>query len=555
LTREARAALFVSLVESSFDFVAIVSLDGRILYLNPSAAGLLPFGDDGRGQLRFEDLFGSANHAFATEVIWASMLRDGRWQGDCRLDGRAGRPPLNLRLGAYYLDPGPEGHPPAVVLSGHDIGVQRRAEQRLRTLVESGPSLSSSLDYHQTLANLADLVVRTLATFCVIDVFTTGPSGALRIERIATSHFERNRREEVRRLSKFLPPPGSDAHPVARLLRDRVSSLVQHTDDAWIAGATISREHADAVRALGLRSLLVAPIVANGRLLGALTCAIAAEAQPRALLPEFYDAEDVFFVEELGRRGGGAIANALTFEHERLIAASLQAASLPAGLPRAPDFRLHADYRPGNAEATIGGDWYDALALDDGTFIFTIGDVVGNGLRAGIVMTKLRQAMQAAAMVDSDPNVVLAVADRTLRLHDPSAFATALAARYDPVTRRLRFASAGHPPPILRHPDGRLEELSNSGLLLGLRGDDPGPTRVVSVPRGATLAFYTDGLTEATRDFDEGRRRLQDALAGGRFLRHSQPAQALVTEVLQGHDAGDDVAVLLAAFDGDGDPA
>lgn len=213
--------------------------------------------------------------------------------------------------------------------------------------------------------------------------------------------------------------------------------------------------------------------------------------------------------------------------------------------------RLHADYRPGSAEATIGGDWYDALLLDDGSFVFSIGDVVGHGLRAAILMTKLRQAMQAAALVDSDPNVVLAVADRTLRLQDPDAFATALAARYDPVTRRLRFAAAGHPSPLLRHPDGRVEELANPGILLGMRGGDAGPTRVVLMPHGATLLFYTDGLSEATRDIAEGQRRLVTALASGTFLSAANPAHDFVSEVLQGREAGDDVAVLVVTFDYD----
>lgn len=548
LTNGDRSNLFVSLSESSRDFVVMASLEGRILYVNPPAGRLLaPAAPEVGGD--FEELFVPEDQAFVREVIWATVRRQGRWHGDFRLHDRAGSRPLNVRLSIFLLNrDGPE--PPVVALTGHDIGEQHRAQHRLRTLVESGPSLSNSLDYHQTLDNLAELVVRTLATFCVIDVFTGTSGRGPRIQRIATSHIEPARREEVRRLSRFLPPEGNGKHPVARIFRDGLSSLVEIVDDEWLANATISPEHAEAVRMLGLRSLLAVPIVAGGKLLGALTCALADESQPRPALPEAYDAEDLFFVEELGRRGGVAIANALTFEHERQIAASLQAASLPAGLPRAPGLRLYADYRPGNAEATIGGDWYDALALDDGTFVFTIGDVVGNGLRAAIVMTKLRQAMQAAAMVDSDPNVVLAVADRTLRLHDASGFATALAARYDPVTRRLRFASAGHPPPILRHPDGRLEELWNPGLLLGLRGADPGPTRVATVPRGAALAFYTDGLTEATRDFDEGRRRLEAALAGGGFLGHPQPAQALVSEVLRGLDAGDDVAVLLALFDG-----
>ncbi len=536
------------MAESSRDFVALFSPDGYVFYANPATARLLEGAGAKVETLQLEELFAPEDRAFVREVIWSAVRREGSWHGESRLLDRPGNRLRNVRLSAFFLYR-EDSEPPVLALTGHDIGEQRRAEHRLRTLVDAGPSLSNSLDYHQTLENLAELVVRTLATFCVIDVFDATPGRGPRIQRIATSHVERGRREEVWRLSRFLPPEGNGQHPVARIFRDGHSSLVEHVDDAWLAAATISLEHAEAVRALGLRSLLAVPIVAGGKLLGALTCALADETRPRPTLPQTYDAEDLFFVEELGRRGGVAIENALTFEHERSIAASLQAASLPNRLPAARGVRLYADYRPGSAEATIGGDWYDALVLDDGSFVFTIGDVVGHGLRAAIVMTKLRQAMQAAALVDSDPNVVLAVADRTLRLHDPEAFATALAARYDPVTRRLRFASAGHPPPVLRHPDGRVEELANPGTLLGLRTAEAGPTRIAVMPRGATLLFHTDGLTEATRDIAEGQLRLVTALASGAFLAAADPAQAFVSEVLQGREAGDDVAVLIATFD------
>ncbi len=230
---------------------------------------------------------------------------------------------------------------------------------------------------------------------------------------------------------------------------------------------------------------------------------------------------------------------------ERRIAVSLQEASLPRTLPRFDHLHLTAYYRPGKTEATIGGDWYDAFLLEDGRVVLTIGDVLGNGLRAAITMTKLRQAMQAAAMVEADPNRMLDVADKTLRLHDPDAYATAIAAIYDPKTQATTFASAGHPGPLLRTAGGSVEELGCPGLLLGLRTGKDRRSRVVATPPNSTLVFYTDGLTEATRNVDEGQARLEEALAG-LDVRGDGAARAVVDIVLRGEDAGDDVAVLIA---------
>jgi hypothetical protein len=437
----------------------------------------------------------------------------------------------------------------AVAVTGHPIATRRQAEQRLRTLIESGPALSHSLDYAQTLKNLADLVVRALATFCEVDVFARAAVVEPRITRVVARHVDRSRQAEVDGLAPFVATLGHAAHPVARVFEDGASSLVESVDDTWLERATVGEGHAEALRALGVSSLLCVPLVASGRTLGALTCYVAHEERAGSARPGRYDAEDLFFLEELGRRAGIAIENALSFAHERLIAASLQAASLPEVLPSTPGVTLSAYYRPGSAEATIGGDWYDAIRLEDGNFVFTIGDVVGNGLRAGIAMTKLRQAMQAAAMVDSDPNVMLAVADRTLRLHDPDGFATSLAARYDLETRELTLASAGHPGPLLRLSDGRIDDLTHSGLLLGMRLGTSSETNVVPVPSGALLVFYTDGLVEATRDMAQGQQRLLEALSKPEIAASADPARDVVRDVLRGALAGDDIAVLIVAFD------
>jgi serine phosphatase RsbU (regulator of sigma subunit) len=163
-------------------------------------------------------------------------------------------------------------------------------------------------------------------------------------------------------------------------------------------------------------------------------------------------------------------------------------------------------------------------------------------------MTKLRLAMQSAAIVNADPNLMLRVADATLRLSNADAYATAIAAIYEPQTRMLTFASAGHPGPILRKADGVLEELASSGSMVGLRTGDETETCAITIPSGSTLVFYTDGLVEIVRDTDEGSRRLNKALRACDLLRAVRPAEAIVDAVLGADQARDDIAVLVVTF-------
>ena len=184
--------------------------------------------------------------------------------------------------------------------------------------------------------------------------------------------------------------------------------------------------------------------------------------------------------------------------------------------------------------------------LDDGRVAITVGDVQGHGLHAAVTMAKLRQAMQSAAMVDPDPNVMLDVADKTLRLIDPDAYATAVAAIYDPAARALTVASGGHPGIVVRTPGGRVDEVACRGLMLGLRRGGERDTEVVATPAGTTVVFHTDGLTEATRDIAEGQRRLHAALGSAEVAAAAHPASAIVRHVLGTGQAGDDIAVLVA---------
>ncbi|MEA2665938.1 MAG: hypothetical protein QOI11_2882, partial [Candidatus Eremiobacteraeota bacterium] len=535
--------MLTALVENSTDFIGVATLSGSTLYVNEAGRRLVDAGplEDVRGR-RIFDYFLPEDLPYVEQIVMPALARDGHWTGDFRLRNLRTGEPVEVRFNFFHIRDPRTGEPVAIATVSPDIRERARSERRLRTLVDAGAALARSLDYAATLENLADLVVRTVAAFCVIDIFQTDANGERTIEQIAAVHAEPGKRALMARMGAFVPTAAHLAHPVAQVFLTGSSSLVAQVDEAWIERVAISPAHAALLRALEPSSLLTVPLVAAGEVLGALTCGLGGGRSAP------YDAEDLFFVEELGRRAGTAIQNARLYTRERRIAVSLQAASLPRALPRFDFVRLDAEYRPGKAEATIGGDWYDAFALADGRVAFTVGDVLGNGLHAAITMTKLRQAMQSAAMVDPDPNVMLDVADKTLRGHDPDGYATAIAALYDPRTRVTTLASAGHPGPVLVRADGGTEDYSSPGLLLGLRAGDERETEAVPTPPGSMLVFFTDGLVEATHDFDEGSRRLHDALADPALMRSANPARAIVEAVLRGEEAGDDIALLTARF-------
>jgi PAS domain S-box-containing protein len=241
----------------------------------------------------------------------------------------------------------------------------------------------------------------------------------------------------------------------------------------------------------------------------------------------------------------------LALERERRIAVTLQEAMLPQTLPQRADLRLDAYYSPGNSEATIGGDWYDAFELPDGRIVLTIGDVLGKGLVAAVTMGRIRQAMRAVAPFDARPHALLRAADYTVRTDSAGladSYATALAGVYDAANRTFTFASAGHPGPILRRPDGTVEQLNGSGTLLGLRGADQEATIVVRVTPGSALLFVTDGILERTRDIDDGIRRVCAAMRRDVVMGSANPARALADDVLAGERATDDIAILYAEF-------
>ena len=165
--------------------------------------------------------------------------------------------------------------------------------------------------------------------------------------------------------------------------------------------------------------------------------------------------------------------------------------------------RFDGIYVPASDRELLGGDWYDALLLNDGRIVISVGDVAGSGLPAAVIMASMRQVIRGVAQVYADPIAMLDAADRTLKTEYPDMFVTAFVGVLDPVARTFVHASAGHPAPLLRDAAGAVMPLGTSGLPLGLRVRGEVAT-TTPLPRSGLLIFYSDGLIEAERNVVRG---------------------------------------------------
>ena len=404
-------------------------------------------------------------------------------------------------------------------LEAHENRRHVQIEKRLRAIDAASMLLSSSLDFQVTLSAIADIAVDSFATLCAIQ---------------AVDEFER--RQVIVRSRRPESSAATDA------LRSALNARSGEAD--WLSIDRASSFFAAALGELDIATTLTVPIVHNGIASGALTLFVD-ETDRQAGSAALFDTTDRLFAEELGRRAGVALANARSFGRERTIAVRMQESALPNVLPCIDHLHLSAAYRPSSSESTIGGDWFDAFELSNGHVAMSIGDVGGHGLAAALIMTKIRQAMRAAALLDPSVGSMLRIADQTLRMDSDDVFATAIGAIYDPVSHRMEIASAGHPGPFVRYPDGRVEEIASSAPLLGL-GNGFSSSQTIETAAGTLIVFFTDGLVEFDRDIDAGFARLQSALTDLGDDTAPDLAQRILDRVIGPRPIPDDVAILTA---------
>jgi phosphoserine phosphatase RsbU/P len=283
----------------------------------------------------------------------------------------------------------------------------------------------------------------------------------------------------------------------------------------------------------GVKSLLGVPLVASGELLGVLHVG--------TLTERHFTDQDVQLLQVVADRVALATQARLSAV-DRQAASALQRSLLPEAFPAMAGLRFAGRYVP-SERGGFGGDWYDVFRLPDGRPAIAIGDAMGHGLRAAIVMSRLRSTLRAYALETDDPGDVLARVDRKLRHFEPDELATVLYGVFDPTLDRIEIASAGHPPPVLATADGRSSLIDGlpSGPPLGIESSVTRGSVTVDLPQGAVLLLYTDGLVER-RDssIDRQLRRLVETVSAG----PPDAVCAAVTRQLLDSPPADDLAVL-----------
>jgi PAS domain-containing protein len=222
--------------------------------------------------------------------------------------------------------------------------------------------------------------------------------------------------------------------------------------------------------------------------------------------------------------------------HEREAVAELQRVILPAELPEVPGMTLTAHYRATLSNA-VGGDWYDAFTAPDGRIVIAIGDVAGHGIECAATANQLRVSVRIRVNDGMEPGAILSLLDAELG----DGFVTCLLATFDPATRELRFANAGHLPALLIR-DGTTDFVAarTSPPLGTQRVDSRAGSRLVLEPDDLVV-LYTDGLIERRGEsLERGLDRL--ARIASVLAEVGDPAFTFVEALAP--DAADDVCVM-----------
>jgi sigma-B regulation protein RsbU (phosphoserine phosphatase) len=390
-----------------------------------------------------------------------------------------------------------------------DSGEQLRRLQLVTDAALSKLGVEDLLE--ELLVRARELLHADTATVMLLD-----PAGA-ELVATATSGLEREVQQGVR-------------VPVGRGLAGTIAAsarplAIDRVDETNVVSPVPLHEH--------IASMLGVPMITAGRLIGVLYVG--------ARRPRRFTAADIELLQLVADRIAPA-TQARMHSLDRATAYALQRSLLPTRPPDIAGLEVAVRYVPG-AAVGVGGDWYDVFELPSGAIGVAVGDVAGNGLRAAVVMGRIRSALRAYALETDDPADVLTRLDRKIHRFEPGAMATVIYAVIDPSLDTITMSTAGHPPPMFATPTTRGELLTiRANLPLGTDLRLARTNTSLALPVGGTLLFYTDGLVERrTRSIIEGLDRLAAAVTA---TAPDRLCTTVMATMLQDQPAGDDIALL-----------
>ncbi len=421
------------------------------------------------------------------------------------------------------------------------VDAREQAGRHLMLLGDINLAMTSTFDTDEAVQRFADLVVPQLADWCIVSV--VDPDGRRR--DVGRAHRDPEMAPHMHRYADLRVATNDATAPVPAMLRESKPVIIPRLTDEIVRSMVLVEEAREALAPLRPSAVAGYPLMGRGEVFGGVTLVNGPERGPHT------DAE-LQTAEIASRRAALALDNARLVAAQQQVAERLQMSLLSPPVQPA-SLELVVRYRPATKGIAIGGDWYDAFLQPDGDTVLVIGDVMGHDIEAAAAMGQVKTLVRGIGYDRRDgPAGLLRRVDHAMVGLDVPAMATALVARIElgvdgdgRPARQLRWATAGHPDPLLLLEDGTVIDLGAPigppvGIgWLGARADAVSP-----LPDGSTLLLFTDGLFERrTMLLDEGRDLLRDLVARSAGLPLDEFCDRLLAGML-GPDVEDDVAVL-----------
>jgi serine phosphatase RsbU (regulator of sigma subunit)/anti-sigma regulatory factor (Ser/Thr protein kinase) len=319
-----------------------------------------------------------------------------------------------------------------------------------------------------------------------------------------------------------------------------LAEVIRGAQPIWLESADSWRERFGTAPRAPFPTGLALPLIVGGQAMGGVGFRFPERERP-------FDGTERAFILALAAQCAQALERAERYEIEHGIALALQRSLLPPPPPVIAGIDVALRYLPAGEGVEAGGDWYDVVDIGQDRVGVAVGDIVGRGLEAAAVMGQLQSALRAFALQGEPPGAVITRLARFAAEIPQASMATVAYGLLDLRSGELRYARAGHPPPLVVRAGGEALYLDDGRgpPLTALVGSDYEEGRLTLGPGDAVL-LYSDGLVERRRErIDEGLRRLARAAAEASAAPPEELCDRVLGALLGDRTPGDDVALLV----------